>query len=59
MLAGSGILKALFWLGILHVPLTALSQLIGVHSTNVSIRVRLLSRDTLLKAKNSTGIPNV
>ena len=54
----------LFWLsaytlfflfGDLHVPLIALSQFIGAHGTDVSVGVRILSGETLLQAKNSTG----
>ena len=44
-----------FVLNALHVPLIALSQIIGAHGTDVSVGVRLLSGKTLLQAKNSTG----
>ena len=43
------------WLGALHVPLIALSGFIETHDTDLSIGVQLLSEETLLQAKNSTG----
>ena len=40
---------------VLHASLIALSKLIGAHSTDVSVGARLLSGETFLQAKNSTG----
>ena len=42
-------------LGALHVHLIALSGFIGAHGTDLSVGVQLLSGETLLQAKNSTG----
>ena len=42
-------------LHVLHAPLIALSKIIGAHGTDVSVGVRLLSGETFLQAKNSTG----
>ena len=42
-------LVILFWC------FTCVSEIIGAHGTDVGVGVRLLSRETLLQVKNSTG----
>ena len=50
------IIPATFFVCLFYMkPLIASGQIIGTHGTDVSVRIRLLSRETLLQAKNFSG----